>query len=114
MTLKELRNSRGWTQEEVAEKLCITRAAYTNIENGKRQLDAATIIKLVDIFSVSADAILGLPEKKSSIGAVNSKEHAVLRMYRRLPPNEQDVFYKMLEGMNASSEKKDTASASAI
>jgi len=110
MTLKELRNSRGWTQEEVAEKLCITRAAYTNIENGKRQLDATTIIKLVDIFGVSADIILGLPEKKKSLGVLNGKEHALLRMYRQLPTNEQDVFYKMLEGLNASAEKRETQS----
>lgn len=116
MSLKSLRKLRGFTQEDVAGKLCITRAAYTNIENGKRQLDAATIIKLAGILDASADAILGLPEQKRVPNTtLNGNEYEVICMYRKLPPNERDVFYKMLEGLNNSlNEKKEEQSASAM
>ena len=58
MSLKILRAMRGLTQADVANYLGITRAAYTNIENGKRQLNATLIIKLADILQVSSDEIL--------------------------------------------------------
>ena len=35
--LKELRNSRGMTQREMAQKMGITEAYYALIENGQRQ-----------------------------------------------------------------------------
>lgn len=57
--LKELRTKHGYTQNEIAKILGISRAAYTNIENGKREPDFDTLNKLCDIFNVSSDYLLG-------------------------------------------------------
>lgn len=57
--LKTLRLSRGMNQGDIADILGITRAAYTNIENGKRQLDNNNLILLADYFGVSTDFLLG-------------------------------------------------------
>lgn len=57
--LKFLRNQSGETQAELANFLGITRAAYTNIENGKREPDYDTIKKLANHFSVTIDYLLG-------------------------------------------------------
>lgn len=57
--LKSLRIARGKNQSEIADLLGITRAAYTNIENGKRQLDNNNLIILADYFGVSVDYLLG-------------------------------------------------------
>lgn len=58
MTLKQLRAQKKVTQETVAAYLGITRAAYTNIENGKRDPDTATLLALARFFEVSVDSIL--------------------------------------------------------
>lgn len=52
MRFKELRNKRDLTQLEVAEYLGITRAAYTNIENGKREADYNTLTMLARLYKV--------------------------------------------------------------
>lgn len=57
--LKELRIKKGITQQEVSDYLGLTRAAYTNIENGKRETDFSTLVKLAFIFDVSTDYLLG-------------------------------------------------------
>ena len=44
LNLKQLRNSLGLSQAEVASHLNISRAAYTNIENGKRDPDTQTLL----------------------------------------------------------------------
>ena len=57
--LKTLRERFQKTQAEIADILGITRAAYTNIENGKRQIDNNNLLQLANYFNVSADYILG-------------------------------------------------------
>ena len=57
--LKDLRKTRNVTQVKVANYLGITRGAYTNIENGRRQLDPTSICKLADYFGVTTDYLLG-------------------------------------------------------
>lgn len=64
--LKELRTSRGYTQEIVASFLDITRAAYTNLENGKRQCDIATLLRLADYYGVTLDYLLGRTDNPAS------------------------------------------------
>lgn len=59
MRLKELRKERNLTQLRVAALVDITRGAYANIENGKREPDFRTICILADYFGVSADYLLG-------------------------------------------------------
>ncbi len=67
MKLKEIRQSSGKTQDDVAHYLNIARASYTNIENGKRNPDIQTLILLADYFSVSIDSIVGREEKERAI-----------------------------------------------
>lgn len=64
LRLKELRKEKGNTQAEIAQIIGITRAAYTNIENGKREPDIDTVLKLASYFDVSTDYIYGLSNDK--------------------------------------------------
>ena len=52
---KEIRTRKGFTQEQVARYLMISRASYTNIENGKRDPDTHTLEMLSDLFNVTVD-----------------------------------------------------------
>lgn len=58
--LKALRKNIGLSQQDVAEKLSISRQYYCSIENGSRQkdLDTSLVIKLSTLFSISAEEIL--------------------------------------------------------
>lgn len=56
--LKLLREKKGVSQQAVADYLEITRQAYSNYENGKRQADYETLLKLGEFFNVSIDYLL--------------------------------------------------------
>ncbi len=58
--LKDLRNTKGWTQEIVANKLGISRQAYAQIEAGERQADLnlSTLTALSEIFKISVSKII--------------------------------------------------------
>ena len=55
--LKELRKSEGITQQQLAEKLQISRVNYARYETNAARPDYETLIKLADFFDVSLDEI---------------------------------------------------------
>ncbi len=58
-TLKYLRMKRNESQQTVANAIKITRQAYTNYENDRREPDIKTLIKIADYYMVSLDMIVG-------------------------------------------------------
>lgn len=58
MKLKEIRKSKGITQQKLAKELYITQQALCNYEQGKREPDVQMLIKLADYFGVSVDYLV--------------------------------------------------------
>lgn len=65
--LKRLRNRKQWTQQQVSEKLGVTRPAYTAYEKGTRTPDANMLGKIADLFEVTVDELLGRQSKEKDI-----------------------------------------------
>ena len=63
MRLKTLRNSKNLTQEQLSEKLGITKSAVSRYEQSATYCSIDVLIKLCDFFGVSADYMLGLSDK---------------------------------------------------
>jgi len=57
--LKRLRNDAGLTQAELAEKVSVTKATISNLENAHKTPSLETIILIADCFGVSLDYLLG-------------------------------------------------------
>ncbi len=67
--IRDLRKSKGWTQEELGEKLGINKVTVSGYESEKRQPTPDMLIRLADLFGVSVDVILGRgDEKKEPVG----------------------------------------------
>lgn len=61
--LQKLRESKGMTQAELAEKLFVTRQAVSRWENGETIPSTDTLKMLSKIFDVSINTLLGSPQK---------------------------------------------------
>jgi transcriptional regulator with XRE-family HTH domain len=78
--LLELRNKRNMRQEDVAKKIGVGRTTYAMYEQGKREPDYETLLKLADLFEVSTDYLLtGRTEAKN---------------------NERNLFFFDMEGLS--------------
>lgn len=64
--LKSLRTSMNKTQQQVADYLGITRAAYSHFENNRNDPDKDTLVKLATFFNVTTDYLLGKDVNKTS------------------------------------------------
>ena len=61
--IRELRTKHGYSQAKIAEMLETTQQHYSCYENGKNEMPIRHLIKLCEIYNVSADYILGLKEE---------------------------------------------------
>ncbi|MBP3962409.1 helix-turn-helix domain-containing protein [Paenibacillus lignilyticus] len=57
--IAKLRDDRGWTQEQTAGLLGISRAALSHYEKNRREPDTETLSKFADLFKVSVDFLVG-------------------------------------------------------
>lgn len=56
--LKQARLKANLTQEQVADKIFVSRQTISNWENGKTLPDIASVIKLSDLYTISLDELL--------------------------------------------------------
>ena len=69
------RKAKGWTQEDLAEKLNVSRQAISRWENGTALPDAQNILQISKLFHVTTDYLLNEDyESDTDIPAVQSAE----------------------------------------
>lgn len=57
--LKECRLARGYTQQEVADALGISRVNYTRYETGAREIPLDVLVRLARFYDCTTDELLG-------------------------------------------------------
>ncbi len=112
MRLKELRELKGITQQEVADAIGGTQSNYAKWEKEKIQPAADAIIKLSDFFQVSTDFLLGRSDDfgqvtvQSPAPALLDEETALLELYRKMTKAQRLRFIAYGEGITGASAPK--------
>lgn len=75
LNLKNLRKSRRYTQEQVAEKIGVSRQAVAKWENGETVPDINNCIALADLYGVSLDDMVNYSNQKDGIGIQPKGKH---------------------------------------
>lgn len=79
--IKNLRKEKSLSQQAIANYLQITRQAYSNYENGKREPDYETLLKLSEFFDVSVDY---LTRGETPTSPLTTPEQQLLDLFRQL------------------------------
>lgn len=66
--IRELRKERGLTQEELGNLMGLERSTISSYERGRLEPTFQNIIKLADIFSVSAKYLMGMSDNRMEEG----------------------------------------------
>jgi len=61
--IKFIRSSKGWTQEDVAEKLDISTHAYSKIERGETDVNFSRLQQIAKVMEIELPHLLGLNDK---------------------------------------------------
>lgn len=66
--LKSLRKKNQYTQEEIAEKINVSRQSVAKWENGESNPDIESCIKLANLYNVKLDDLVNHSEEEAGIG----------------------------------------------
>lgn len=80
--IKNARIQKGYTQEQVAEELLVTRQTISNWENGKSLPDIISIIKMSELYEISLDEMMKgdkalLKKVERDVGAVKAEKKLI-------------------------------------
>ena len=92
-TLKRLRLESGYTQQQLADKLCVTKSVVSYYELQERYPSPEILIKLSSIFHVSTDYLLGL-EKEETVSLAGLEKDDIV------------IIKKMIDSLKEKSNKK--------
>ena len=105
--LKALRESKGVSQQTVADYLGITRQAYGNYETGKRQADYAALLRLAAFFGVSVDALLQPdPPAQTKELAFDDFPYAMYEEGKQMTEENKQKFLEMAKFFKQQQEKE--------
>lgn len=57
--LKDERKKHGYTQQQIADRLCMARASYAKYETGENTPTLENMLKLADLYKTSLDYLTG-------------------------------------------------------
>ena len=104
--LKQLRAKKGVSQRVVADYLGITNQAYSNYENGKRQADYETQLKLAAYFAVPLDEMFhgpahGKTPAHEGAEALAEQDRQLLVLFARLSDEDRGRMLERAEMLAA-------------
>lgn len=83
-SIRQLRKNNRWTQQELADKLGITRSNLISIENGKTDFRVSLIPKLITLFDVNAESIFS---KKNMLSKTDNELQELKNRIEKLEQN---------------------------
>ncbi len=85
--LKRYREAYDLTQQDLADKLNISRQAYSNYETGKRYPDLGLLTRLCDVYSITLDQLVLQPFANNEINETRVPYHVCYRQ------DSDDILY---------------------
>ena len=98
--LTKLRLARGWTKKEFSAQIGKTQQTVGKWENGTNAPTFKDLVKLVELFGVTSDYLLGLsdlPSKYAYPPLYENKEEYVGEMFKQLDEGNQDATVDFIE-----------------
>ena len=97
--IKRIREIKGFSQSEVADKLHITQRAYSDVENNKTKLDLERLEKLADFFEMKPPDILTFDEKQMFNNCSSSENNYLTLNIKESFENERNSYQKQIKHM---------------
>lgn len=107
--IKELRQNKGLTQQEVADKISISRSVLSQYENNLVEPTATVISKLAVFFEVPAGYLLCIEDDFGNLTTspmreegATEQERELLKNFRKLSPYLKEIALNTVQGLTGA------------
>lgn len=101
--IRKIRESMGYTQEVLAEKLHVTQASYARFERGATKTDLGMVQSVADFFSMSLIDVITYPKKyidSDYINNLDSKKEIKATLTIEMGKEKKDQIFRFIFGDN--------------
>ena len=114
LRIRELRAEKNVTQQEIADKLGVSRQVFANWENEINQPDLKMLISLAEFFSVTVDYLLGRTDDFGNAVMptpyeLTNEETQLLNLYRGMTHVQKIKLIAYGEGLMSTNPPKSKA-----
>ncbi|HIS55747.1 MAG: helix-turn-helix domain-containing protein [Lachnospiraceae bacterium] len=95
--IRQLRLENGLSAEYISHLLYVSRQAYSNYENGIRQIPHESLLILADYYSVSLDYLYGRTSNGLLVSHLEKMEQLLLCKFHTLDPPMKLLLIQIME-----------------
>src|SRR5690606_9459939 len=108
--LKKLRESKGYTQQQMADLIHTHRSGYSKMENNQQDISVDALIMIAKKFGMSIDAVIYFDEKHGVPNEISLEDKATLeqlQLSNELDEEEKSILLKLIETFVSKKRFKD-------
>jgi transcriptional regulator with XRE-family HTH domain len=92
--IRAARQERGWTQDDLAAAVGVSRSAVAQWETDRAGQIRANLTRIADVLGISVEHLLYGEEKRAASLAPRGDELALLRLYRECAPEDRQILLR--------------------
>ena len=104
--IREARQARGWTQDELAEAVGVSRSAVAQWETGRAGQVTGNLSRIAEVLDVSIEHLAHGRSKRTSGQATSGDELALLRLYRECSPDDKQLLLRTARRLAAARKRR--------
>ncbi len=94
--IRAVRREHGWTQDELANAVGVSRSAVAQWETGRAGQLSANLSRVASVLGVGVEYLLHGDNKLAPRQASSGDEWALLRLYRECTPVDRQMLLRMV------------------
>jgi transcriptional regulator with XRE-family HTH domain len=109
-SLKKLRESKGYTQQQMADLIHTHRSGYSKMENNQQDIPVDGLVHIAKTFGMSVDDVIYFGEKNGVPNEISMDDKAALeqlQLINELEDEEKTILLKLIETFVSKKRFKD-------
>jgi transcriptional regulator with XRE-family HTH domain len=111
LRIRDVRRERGWTQDQLANAVGVSRSAVAQWETGRAGQVTTNLTRIADVLDVGVEYIMYGEDKRVVAEARLGDEMALLRLYRECSAEDRQLLLRTARRLVAGSRREAEISA---
>jgi transcriptional regulator with XRE-family HTH domain len=106
--IKQIREEKGFTQQQIAELVNMHRSNYSKIESGQREISVEALQVIARHFSMTIDELINFEGNIPAEVTIEDKSLLEqVKIIQQLEPEEKSMVFKMVDALLTKKKFKD-------
>jgi transcriptional regulator with XRE-family HTH domain len=104
--IRDIRRERGWTQDQLASSVGVSRSAVAQWETGRAGQVTTNLTRIAEVLEVGVEYLMYGDDKRAPAEARQGDELALLRLYRECSAEDRQLLLRTARRLVAGSRRE--------